>query len=107
MFLISATFNICNYEDIMKRYDCKVALPGVELFRDDTQCGFECILCVPVYLAVLIAIYGYMVPLYSGLDLEDLAFNGDSVMIKYNNIFLISFFSLSLYIYILGVFAFV
>lgn len=31
MFLISATFNMCNYEDIMERYYCKVALSVTEL----------------------------------------------------------------------------
>lgn len=38
MFLISAKFNMCNYEDIMKRYDCKVTLSVIELFGDCVKC---------------------------------------------------------------------
>lgn len=46
MFLISATFNMCNYEDIMKRYDCKVALSVVELLREGAEPVFwVCIVC--------------------------------------------------------------
>lgn len=48
MFLISATFNICNYEDIMKRYDSKVALPVVELLGDDVESVFFGV-CVCVF----------------------------------------------------------
>lgn len=43
MFLISVTFNICNYGDIMKRYDCKVARSIVELLGDGAEvCVLVC-----------------------------------------------------------------
>lgn len=50
MFLISATFNMGNYEDIMKRYYCK-ALSAVERAGDDV-CVCVCFYCMCVSLKI-------------------------------------------------------